>query len=49
MRRAVVWVCVAGWCAVALPAQDDNTPTLHVYPNLVQVLALVLDGDRKPI
>src|ERR1035441_9798993 len=49
MRRAVVWVCVAGWCAAALPAQDDGVPTLHVYPNLVQVPALVLDDDLKPI
>jgi hypothetical protein len=49
MRRAVVWVWVAGWCAAALPAQDDGVPTLHVYPNLVQVPALVLDDDLKPI
>jgi hypothetical protein len=45
----VVWVCVAGWCAAALPAQDDGVPTLHVYPNLVQIPALVLDQDLKPI
>jgi hypothetical protein len=49
MRRAVVWVCVAGWCAAALPAQDDGVPTLHVYPNLVQIPTLVLDDDLKPI
>ena len=49
MRRAVVLVCVAGWCAAALPAQDNGVPTLHVYPNLVQIPALVLDQDLKPI
>ena len=30
-------------------AQDDKVPTLHAYTNLVQLPALVLDQDRKPI
>ena len=48
MRRAVVWVCVAlGWSGAA--AQDNGVLTLHVYPNLVQVPALVLDDNLKPI
>lgn len=43
-----MWVCgVMGGCAAA--AQDEKVPTLHAYTNLVQVPALVLDQDRKPI
>jgi VWFA-related protein len=50
MRRAAVWVCVAlGWSGVTAAAQDNGVPTLHVYTNLVQVPALVLDQNRKPI
>ena len=30
-------------------AQEEKTPTLHVYSNLVQIPTLVLDEDRKPM
>jgi VWFA-related protein len=46
VRRAVVWICVAGWSAAALQAQDE-APTLHVYPNLVQIPTLVLDRNER--
>ena len=50
MRRAVVWVCVAlGLGGMGAAAQDNDVPTLHVYPNLVQVPALVLDDELNPI
>src|ERR1039458_10536000 len=52
VRRATLWVCavaLAGWGAAASIAQDEQVPTLHVYPNLVQVPTLVLGHDRKPI
>lgn len=49
-RRLRVGLCalavgLAGWSAVAQPAQDDSAPTLHVYPNLVRVPVLVLGQD----
>jgi len=48
VRTCTVWVCVAlGWVGAA--AQENGVPTLHVYPNLVQVPALVLDDNLKPI
>lgn len=52
VRTATLWVCgvaLAGWGAAASIAQDEQVPTLHVYPNLVQVPTLVLGHDRKPI
>lgn len=52
VRTAAVWVCVvglAGWGAVASIAQDGQTPTLHVYTNLVQIPTLVVDRDREPV
>src|ERR1039458_1658841 len=52
VRTATLWVCgvaLAGWGAAASIAQDEQVPTLHVYPILVQVPTLVLGHDRKPI
>jgi hypothetical protein len=40
---------VVGCGAIALAAQDDNTPTLHVYPNLLQIPTLVVGQDREPV
>jgi hypothetical protein len=51
-RRAALWACVVGlavWGAAALPAQDDGTPTLHVYPNLLQIPTLVVDHGHEPV
>lgn len=49
MRRATVWVCVAGWSAVPLLAQDNGTPTLHVYTNLLQIPTLVIRQGQDPV
>ena len=52
VRTAALWVCglsLATWSAAALPAQDDRTPTLHVYANLVQIPTLVVDRDQGPV
>jgi hypothetical protein len=35
--------------AIGAPAQEATPYTLHVYTNLVQVPALVLTGERKPV
>ena len=51
-RRAALLVCMAGlagWSAAALPAQENSTPTLHVYPNLVQIPTLVMGQDHEPV
>jgi len=34
---------------VQVLSDEGETPTLHVYANLVQVPVLVLNGDRKPL
>jgi hypothetical protein len=50
-RTATVWRWLVGFAALSvggLSAQDANTPTLRVYPNLVQVPVLVLGQDRNP-
>ncbi len=49
IRRAAAWVCVATSCAAAPAAQDASTPTLHVYPNLLQIPTLVVDQDHEPV
>jgi hypothetical protein len=51
-RTATVWVCAFGfaaWSVAGLAAQDAETPTLHVYPNLVQIPTLVVTPDREPV
>lgn len=35
--------------AIAVVAQDDKVPTLHVYNNLLQIPTLVLGLDRRPL
>jgi len=47
LLAAAVGICVALGASAA--AQEEKVPTLHAYANLVQVPALVLDRDRKPI
>jgi hypothetical protein len=51
-RAAVVLGCaigvVAGVCRGVL-AQDEATPTLHVYTDLIQIPVLVLGADRQPM
>jgi hypothetical protein len=54
MRRTVAGkACVWGLlCACSVAAQtpeNDSSPTLHVYTNLVQIPTLVLGHDHKPI
>jgi hypothetical protein len=47
--RACIWALLSA-CTVSAQIPDNSTPlTLHVYTNLVQIPALVLGHDRKPI
>jgi hypothetical protein len=52
-RIGWVWLCVlwfaAFWSAERAVAQDEGTPTLHVYANTSQIPVLVLGAGQEPI
>jgi hypothetical protein len=40
---------VAVWGGAALAAQEETTPTLHVYANLIQIPVVVLSPSHMPL